>query len=111
MFGAAIISPFGALVALLLLLIWIVVLVWVAARIQAFVARQAGWPAFDWRNVLVSLVLLVIAIHLGNFILDWLDRWLFEGDYPVELGFPGAFLIGSVAIGVGIAAVRSQRQR
>jgi len=111
MFGAADISAFGALAVLVMLIIWIVVLVWVAARIQGFMTRQAGWPALDWRNVLASIVVLIAAIQLGNFILDWIDRWLFAGSYPVGLGFPGAFLIGSVAIGVGIAAVRTRREK
>ena len=111
MFGAGVISPIGALLALILLAIWIVVLVWVAARIQAFIARRTGWQGLDWRNVLCTFLLLTAAIHLGNFVLDLIDRWLNDGGYPMELEFPGSFLIGSVAIGVGIAAVRSRRRK
>jgi multisubunit Na+/H+ antiporter MnhB subunit len=111
MFGAGVISPIGALFAVIVLAIWILVLVWVAARIQAFLLRQTGWPVLDWRNVLLSFLLLTAAIHLGNFGLDLLDRWLNDASYPLSLGFPGSFLIGSVAIGVGIAAVRSRRKK
>lgn len=110
MFSAGDITPMGALLALLILAIWILVLVWVAARIQAFVARRTGWQGLDWRNVLVTSVLLLAAIHLGNFAIDLFERWTSGGEYPLEPGFPGSFLIGSVAIGVGIAAVRTRRR-
>lgn len=108
MFSAGVISPIGALLALVILAIWILVLVWVAARIQGFLMRQTGWRGLDWRNVLCTFVLLTAAIHLSNFALDLIDRWLSNGGYPLELEFPGSFLIGSVAIGVGIAAMRKR---
>lgn len=111
MFGAGVISPLGALAAVAILAIWILVLVWVAARIQGFLTRGTGWPAFDWRNLLSAFLLLTGAIHLGNFALDLIDRWFYDAIYPIELGFPGSFLIGSVAIGVGISAVRSRRKK
>lgn len=109
MFSAAGMTPIGALVALLVLVIWIIALVWVAARIQAFVARKTGWQSLYWGNLLCTFLLLVAAIHLGNFVLDLFDRWTNGADYPIRMDFPGSFLIGSVAIGVGIAAVRSNR--
>lgn len=111
MFGAGVISPLGALVALVFLVIWIVVLVWVAARIQGFLSLKTGWPAFDWRTMLGSFLLLIAAVHLGNFLLDVIDRWWNDASYPLNLEFPGAFLIGSVAIGVGVAAVQSRRRK
>lgn len=111
MVGAGVISPIGALFALIVLAIWIVVLVWVAARIQNFLARRTGWQGLDWRNVLSTFLLLIAAIHLSNFGLDLLDRWMNDGRYPMKLEFPGSFLIGSVAIGVGVAAVRSRRKK
>lgn len=104
-------SPAGALLALVLLAVWILVLVWVAGRIQSFVARRTGWPGLDWRNLVGTFLLLVAAIHVGNFVIDLVDRWGRGGDYPLDLGFPGAFLVGSVAIGVGIAAVRTRRRK
>lgn len=111
MFGAGGISPFGALFALLILAIWILVLVWVAARIQAFVMRRTGWHGFDWRNALCVFLLLVAAIHLGNFAIDLFERWARGADYPIGMGFPGSFLIGSVAIAVGISAIRARPKK
>lgn len=111
MFGAGVNSPLGALLALIVLAIWLVVLVWVAARIQSFLTRQTGWQALDWRNVVSTFLLLAAAIHLGNFALDLIDRWLNDANYPLDLAFPGSFLIGSVAIGVGIAAVRARGKK
>ncbi len=111
MFSGGDISPIGALFALLILAIWILVLVWVAARMQGFVARRTGWQCLDWRNVLSTFLLLLAAIHLGNFAIDLFERWTSGGDYVLEAGFPGSFLIGSVAIGVGIAAVRTRRRK
>lgn len=98
----------GALFALVVLAIWILVLVWVAARIQRFLTQRTGWQGMDWRNVLCTFLLLTTAIHLGNFALDLIDRWLNDANYPLDVDFPGSFLIASVAIGVGIAAVRSR---
>lgn len=111
MLNAADMSPAGALLALVVLAIWILVMVWVAARIQMFVTRRTGWPGLDSRNVGCTFLLLVAAIHVGNFAIDLVDRWTRGGDYPLGLGFPGAFLIGSVAIGVGIAAVRTRLRK
>ncbi|MDZ4307694.1 hypothetical protein [Allopontixanthobacter sp.] len=111
MLGAGAMSPAGALLALVALAIWILVMVWVAARIQAFVTRRTGWPGLDWRNLGSTFLLLVAAIHLGNFAIDLVDRWSRGGNYPLEPGFPGSFLIGSVALGVGIAAVRARRRK
>ncbi len=111
MFGGAGMTPAGAFLALLVLVIWIIVLVWIAARIQAFVARRTSWQGLYWGNLLCTFLLLVAAIHLGNFALDLFDRWANGADYPIMVDFPGSFLIGSVAIGVGIAAVRSNRRK
>lgn len=111
MLNAAEMTPAGALLTLAVLAVWILVMVWVADRIRLFVARRTGWAGLDWRNLGCTFFLLVAAIHLGNFAIDVVDRWSRGGEYPLSLGFPGAFLIGSVAIGVGIAAVRTKRRK
>lgn len=100
-----------AILILMIVLAWIVMLVWISARVQNFVRRKAGWRVQDWRNLLVSFLALVTAIHLGNFAIDLFDRWIKHGNYRLELTFPGAFLCGSVAIGIGIAAMRSRARK
>lgn len=110
MFSVDGLTPAGAFMALFVVVFWIIVLVWVAARIQAYIARRTGWQGLYWGNLLCTFLLLVTAIHLGNFALDLFDRWTNGADYPIKVDFPGSLLIGSVAIGVGIAAVRSNRR-
>ena len=100
----------GALLALIGLLIWIVLLVWLSERILRFIGIRTAWGPIDPRNMLASFVLLTGAIHLGNYGLDLLDSAMREVGYDVPLAFPGTFLIGSVAIGVGIAGVRCWRR-
>lgn len=100
----------GAVLALIGLLIWIVLLVWLSERILRFIGIRTAWGPFDPRNMLATFVLLTAAIHLGNYALDLLDSSMREVSYDVPLVFPGAFLIGSVAIGVGIAAIRHWRK-
>lgn len=100
----------GALLALAGLLIWIVLLVWLSERVLRFIGIRTAWGPFDPRNMLAAFVLLTAAIHLGNYGLDMLDSSLSDVSYEVPLTFPSAFLIGSVAIGVGIAAIRHWRK-
>ena len=104
------VGPGTALVVLLAILVWIVILVWLGARVQAFLTERFGWGRLDWRALVGSVVLLVAAIHLGNRALDWIERAFAGGDWAVPLGFPSAFLIGSVAIGCGVAWVRGRRR-
>ncbi|MGB7372746.1 hypothetical protein [Pontixanthobacter sp.] len=104
-------GPGAALLALLALVVWIVILVWLSERILRFVGVRSGWGPLDPRNLAISLVLLTSAIHFGNYLLDLLERALRGASYAVPLTVPSAFLIGSVAIGVGIAAVRWQRRQ
>ena len=106
--GIDAIGPGTALLILVALLVWLVVLVWLGERVQAFLAARLGWGR-DWRVLVLSAVLLTGAIHLGNRALDWIERAFAGGDWPLEIGFPSAFLIGSVAIGCGIAWVRGRR--
>ena len=104
------VGPGTALIVLLAILVWIVVLVWLGARVQTYVGRRTGWGRRSWRSLLASIVLLTAAIHLGNRALDWIERAFAGGDWAVPLGFPSAFLIGSVAIGCGVAWVRGRRR-
>ncbi|MXO91753.1 hypothetical protein [Pontixanthobacter aquaemixtae] len=104
------IGPGVALLAVAALLVWIVLLVWLAQRILRFIGLRTGWGPLDPRNIGVTFVLLAGAIHLGNYALDWLGgSGVASQDGAVS--FPTAFLIGSVAIGVGIAAIRWHRQQ
>ena len=99
------IGPGMGILALVALIIWLVILVWLAERVLRFVGLRTSWGPLDPRNMLIALTMLVGAIHLGNYAID-----LISGN-GAALGFPGAFLIGSVAIGVGIAAVRWHRKQ
>lgn len=105
------IGPGGILIAIIALLIWIIILVWLSQRVLRFVGLRTGWRPLDPRNLAVTVLLLVGAIHLGNYLLDLLERAMRGADYTVHLVFPSAFLIGSVAIGTGIAAVRWHRKQ
>ena len=111
MLGLGSMGAGGILVALAALLVWIVVLVWLSERILRFVGLRSGWRPLDPRNVIITFVMLIGAIHFGNYLLDLLERSMRGGDYAVPLAFPSAFLIGSVAIGVGIAAMRWHRKQ
>ncbi|MFZ1742770.1 MAG: hypothetical protein WAT93_07940 [Pontixanthobacter sp.] len=99
------------LAALIGLLIWIVILVWLSERILRFIGIRTGWRPLDWRNLLTAFVLLTGAVHFGNFAIDRIEVLVSGVENHAYLGMPGAFLIGSVAIGVGIAAVRWHRQQ
>lgn len=105
------IGPGGILIAIIALLVWIIILVWLSERVLRFVGMRTGWRPLDPRNLVVTVLLLVGAIHCGNYLLDLLERAMRGADYAVQLGFPSAFLIGSVAIGSGIAAVRWHRKQ
>lgn len=111
MLGFGSMGPGAALIALLALVVWIIILVWLSERILRFVGLRSGWGPLDPRNIVISFVMLTAAIHLGNYLLDVLERMLRGASYAVPLTVPSAFLIGSVAIGVGIAAVRWQRKQ
>ena len=98
-----------AIGALIGVVIWIAIMVWLAERIMRFIGLRTGWKPLDLRNILATIIVLVGAIHLGNFVVDWIDRSLRGLDGPF-LRFPSAFLIGGVAISVGIAAIRWNRR-
>lgn len=101
-------SPGTVLLGLVLLAAWLVVLVWVSARLLGMVARGTGWQRTGWRTGLLAFVILLAAIHFGNWLITLLgDR--IAGTISSWPGFPPAFLIGSVAIGVGVALVRARR--
>lgn len=97
------------LLGAVLLAAWVVVLVWVSARLLRIVARGTGWPAGGWRAALLTFVMLLAAIHFGNWLITLLDDRI-AGTVSSWPGFPPAFLIGSVAIGVGVAMVRARRR-
>ena len=103
-------SPGVALLALAAILVWIGVLVWLASWIILRLRTRYGWGLFDWRTILIPLAGLTAAIHLGNYTLDWLGGSISGDGSGMPVGFPSAFLIGSVAIGVGIAVVRGMRK-
>lgn len=105
------IGPGGILLAIIALLIWIIILVWLSERVLRFVGIRSGWRPLDPRNLAVTILLLVGAIHFGNYLLDLLERAMRGASYSVPLDYPSAFLIGSVAIGAGIAAVRWHRKQ
>ena len=111
MFGAGMIGPGGALLAVLMLIVWIVILIWLSERVLRFLGIRTAWRPLDPRSLVSTFALLTGAIHLGNYALDLLDSAFRTPSYPVSLGFPSAFLIGSVAIGVGIAGVRWHRKQ
>ncbi len=100
----------GALIGLAALLVWIVVLVWLAERVLRFIGLRTGWRPLNWRNMTLSVVILAGAIHVGNFLIDWIEATI-SGTARPFITFPSAFLIGSVAIAVGIAAIRWQRRQ
>lgn len=102
-------GPMMAIGVLIGIVIWIAIMVWLAERIMRFIGLRTGWKPLDPRNMLATAVLLVGAIHLGNYAVDWIDRLSRGLDGPF-LRFPSAFLIGGVAIGVGIAAIRWNRR-
>ena len=101
-------SPGTALLALVLVAAWIMVLVWLSARTLRIVARGTGWAVAEWRSVLLTFVTLLAAIHFGNWLITLLGDHA-AGTVSSWPGFPPAFLIGSVAIGVGVAMVRARR--
>lgn len=89
---------------------WFFVLVWLSGRLLRIIARGTGWAPSGWRTVLLAFVMLLAVIHFGNWLITLLDDG-FSGVPTGWPGFPPAFLIGSVAIGVGVAAVRARRGR
>ncbi|MGB3754641.1 MAG: hypothetical protein WA954_12200 [Parerythrobacter sp.] len=107
MSGLLSLGPGLLVLALLVLMVWVVVLVMLAGWIMLFLRSRHGWALFDWRTIAIPFVGLIAAIQLGNYLLDLLGSAI-DGGGAAELAFPSAFLIGSVAIGVGIAAVRAR---
>lgn len=93
------------------LIVWIVVLVWLSERILRFIGLRTAWGPLDPRNLVTTFLLLGGAIHLANFLLDRLDNAMQRNSASSGLTFPGAFLIASVALAVGIAAVRWRRKQ
>ncbi|MGB7408926.1 MAG: hypothetical protein WA908_10510 [Pontixanthobacter sp.] len=100
----------GALIGALALIVWIVVLVWLAERVLRFTGLRTGWPPLDWRNIAVSIIVLGGAIHFGNYAIDIVEAFVRDQSSP-SVPIPSAFLIGSVAIGTGIAAIRWHRKQ
>ncbi len=102
-------NPGIAILVVVLLLIWIAILAWLATSILNFCARRYGWGPMNWRGWLVAFGGLVAAIHIANYLLDLLNVVLSDSPNSVHLTYPSAFLIGSVAIGVGVAVVHLKR--
>lgn len=102
-------NPGVALMVLVLVLVWVAILAWLASAILRYCAHWFGWDARNWRGWLVAFGSLVVAIHLANYLLDLLDVAVSGSGKALTLSPPGAFLIGSVAIGVGIAVVNARR--
>lgn len=101
--------PTGTLLLALVLLVgWIVVLVWLSGMLLRGVANNTGWKDRGWRSLLLSFVILLAVIHFGNWAISWIDAAARGRSVPWP-GFPPAFLIGSVAFGVGVAWVRARR--
>ncbi len=101
----------GSLLAVAALVIWIIILVWLAERIMHFIGVKTGWRPLDLRTLLTVTLLLGGAIHFGNYAVDWIEASLSEGSVAPRLTVPSAFLIGSVAISVGIAGIRWHRKQ
>lgn len=99
------------LLAAIGLLIWILILVWLSQRILRFIGVRTGWRPLDWRNLMSAFIALTAAIQLGNFAIDRIEALVSGVENYASLHMPGAFLIGSVAIAVGIAAVRWHRKQ
>ena len=106
--GLGSLSAGTVILGLVLLAAWLVVLVWVSGRLLRIVARSTGWRVAGWRTVLLAFVMLLAAIHFGNWLITLLDDRI-AGTASAWPGFPPAFLIGSVALGVGVAMVRARR--
>lgn len=109
MWGIGPLGPVMAIGGLIGLVIWIAIMVWLSERIMRFIGLRTGWRPLDLRNMLATTALMVGAIHLGNYAVDWMERSLRGLDGPF-LRFPSAFLIAGVAISVGIAAIRWNRR-
>ncbi len=109
MVGAGGLSAGGLVLAVILLLAWIVVLAWMSGLLLRAAAKSTGWQAGNWRTILLCFVIILAAIHFGNWAIGWFEA-AFAGERVSWPGFPPAFLIGSVAIGIGIAAVRSRNR-
>ena len=101
----------GSLFAAIALIVWIVILVWLSARVLRFVGLKTSWGPLDPRNLGLAVILLGGAIHLGNWAIDWAESLVGDVPGPGAPGYPSAFLIGSVAIAVGIAGVRWNRKQ
>jgi len=101
----------GTLFAAIALIVWIIILVWLAARVLRFVGLKTSWGPLDPRNLGLTVTLLGGAIHLGNWAVDWAESLVGDIPGPGTPGIPSAFLIGSVAIATGIAGARWHRKQ
>lgn len=111
MFGISGLGPGGLLIAAAALIVWILILVWLSEKILQFVGKRTAWGPLDPRNMVGSFLLLLGAIHFGNYALDLLESAMGGRSAEAALTFPNAFLIGSVAIAVGVAAIRWRRKQ
>lgn len=102
-------GPAGLLLIILLVIIWMVVLVWLGDRLLGHVARRTKWRMRDWRNWVASTFILIGLIHLANWLIDIAESLLGGEAVDLSPGWPSAFLIGSVAIAVPIAALRRRK--
>lgn len=100
-------SPGLALAAGVLLVAWVVIVTWLGGWLLRRIARATGWAVRSWRTIALAFAALLAAIHFGNALVQAAEDWA-AGRAAVWPPFPPAFLIGSVALGVGIAAVRTR---
>lgn len=103
------VSPGIALAVGALLVVWLVIVTWLGGWLLRRIARATGWSVRSWRSIALAFATLLAAIHFGNAVVQAAEDWN-AGRPLVWPPFPPAFLIGSVAIGVGIAAVRTRRR-
>lgn len=107
--GLGALSIGNLLLGAVLLLFWVVILVWLSQRMLRIIAHGTGWQATGWRAALLAYVSLLAAVHFGNWLITVLDHQI-TGEPTAWPGFPPAFLIGSIAIGVGVALVRLRKR-
>lgn len=102
-------GPGAAVLILLLVAIWMVVLAWLGDRMLGYVSRRTGWRMRNWRSWVASTCALIAIIHVANWAIDVAENLLGGDQVDLSPGWPSAFLIGSVAIAVPIAALRRRK--